>query len=169
MTPRFPVEDLARYIALRWPEAGRSNALFGAEVMPSIGLSELIGMDRQSWERAKARGWLTTAQADEVGVRVAGHPIDIWGSLWIDSAEDEPRCRWCREPVPWGAGRRFCDRACTLALDRERDRDATVLRRFLDDLDATRARLDAMTEDEREAWFEGAEIPAEIPAESVAA
>ena len=156
MNPQFPLTDLERYVALRWPDAGRSTAVFGTDVMPGIGLSELIGMDRQAWERAKRRGWLTTAQADQVGVRVAGHPIDIWGSLWIDSAEDEPLCRWCRQPAPWGAGRRFCERACKLALDRERDRDATVLRRFLADLDATRGRLDAMTEDERERWFEGA-------------
>ena len=145
--PRYDFTAAMRYIAINWPHVGtegserRPASAWGAQdVTSTLGspLHEFLHVERQTSERWKARGWLTTEQADRVATALRTHPSWIWPS-WYDDVVDEPTCSVCGDVAPWSAGldygdevvARYCGEKCRAIARKEKDRLQSLKRRDL--------------------------------------
>lgn len=120
-----------------------------------LGLASLVSSaSRQSIERAKRVGVISSANADRIALELGVTPSDIWGSEWWSTADDEPRCSWCGVEMPWTNTAARCAqnkwRVCESRRDAQLQRDAFELG------DTYYYRLTHMTDAERDHFLFGA-------------
>lgn len=79
--PRLPIEPL-EYVVTR--RSGWSAVVSASGMEPG---PELMRLTR-TFFRARLRGWVSLADADQMAVRLLGlHPCLVWGSGWWDALE----------------------------------------------------------------------------------
>ena len=116
--PRYPFEDLERFVAARVTPANGGHGELG-------GIVSFFGRNNQNlYYRARRAGSLSTLQADRLAVSLGALPWEIWPTF-LEDALDEPRCFYCREAASWGrVDVQTCSRACQDLLRLERELDS---------------------------------------------
>ncbi len=147
MRPRFDLAPVRSHVSARWPQTG-DGAIWGSDI--ALSWPDTLGMGHQHWKRIVARGWLTTLEADHVAVALGLLPMLLWEN-WLESADDEPRCAWCRDVADLNTDqsrRSFCCAEHRRRWNNERrlfeQRRATASERF----EHTSERVAAMSSDE---------------------